>query len=464
MRTGFLQENCKNDFRKTIGYCKGKEEKDAPASGTMAVPEQEFLFLWEKRGDNMKFRLLRLELKRVLKPKRTWILLTLALLLSVLLAYLPTRFCYSGYADENGNEVRLTGLASIAYEKERQAGASGIVTPERVREAVEHYQDCLSRYGVRESYDLPESVYEREILPVTPLLHGVKEAFADPDTGMAPALMEIAPEQIDGYYDVCGERIASLMEMEQPESPSARRMAVEMYARVKKPFEVYAGFNSTVMDYQNIMGFLVLMLCAVIAAPVFSADCQSGADEILRCTKHGRARLGVVKVSASLLVSGAAFFICAVVYILTANSLFGWECAKTSVQMVYSIVTLAGINMGQLQKLFALAGFLSVLAQVSFTLFLSSRCRSTVTSLAAALVSAIAPTVICMTVPGKVSDWICSILPAGGTGIQASMLYAITDFRFLNIGALSLWTPYVIMGACLIEIPMFACLAVYSRK
>ena len=60
MRTGFLQENCKNDIKKTIGYCKGKEEKDAPASGTMAVPEQEFLLLREKRGDNMKFRLLRL--------------------------------------------------------------------------------------------------------------------------------------------------------------------------------------------------------------------------------------------------------------------------------------------------------------------------------------------------------------------------------------------------------------------
>ena len=151
-----MQENCKNDFSKTIGYCKGKEEKDAPASGTMAVPEQELFVFMRKKGDTMKFRLLRLELKRVLKPKRTWILLALALLLSVLLAYLPTGFCYSSYVDENGNEVSLTGLASIAYEKERQAGASGIVTPKRVREAVEHYQDCLNKYGVGESYDLPE--------------------------------------------------------------------------------------------------------------------------------------------------------------------------------------------------------------------------------------------------------------------------------------------------------------------
>lgn len=167
-------------------------------------------------------RILYLELKRVLKSKLTWILLALALLLSVLLAWLPTTYCYSNYTDEAGNEVNLTGLASIAHEKERQAEAAGIVTPQRVREAVETYQACLASYGVTESYDLPEGVYEREILPVAPLLHGVKEAFADPDTGMAPAIMEIDPEQIDDYYSVCEARIASLMKMEQPDIPDRK--------------------------------------------------------------------------------------------------------------------------------------------------------------------------------------------------------------------------------------------------
>ena len=89
-------------------------------------------------------RIFRLELKRVLKARLTWILLVLALLLSALLAYLPTTYCYSNYTDEAGNEINLTGLDSIAYEKERQADVSGIVTPERVREAVEIYQDRKS--------------------------------------------------------------------------------------------------------------------------------------------------------------------------------------------------------------------------------------------------------------------------------------------------------------------------------
>ena len=407
-------------------------------------------------------RIFPLELKRVLKSRLTWILLALALVLSVLLAWLPTTYCYSTYTDEAGNEINLTGLQSIAYEKERQADAAGIVTPERVREAVEIYQACLTSYGVAESYDLPEGVYEREILPIAPLLHGVKEAFADPDTGMAPTIMEIDPAQLDGYYSVCEGRIASLMAMEQPDSPAAQRKAVEMYQRVEKPFEVYPGMSSTILDYQNIMGFLVLLFCVVIAAPVFSADYQSGADDIFRCTRYGRAKLGAAKLLAALLISAAAFVLCAAVHILVVNSLFGWGCTKTSVQMLYSIVTLTGMNIGELQRLFAAAGLLSVLATVSFTLFLSSRCKTTVASLASGLVFCIAPAVLSMAAPGELSAWLCSILPASGTSIQASILYAITDFRFLSLGGLAVWTPYAMIGACIIEIPLFGFLAVRS--
>lgn len=131
-------------------------------------------------------RIFYLELKRVLKSKFTLILLALALLFSVLLAWLPVTYCYSNYTDEAGNEVNLTGLASIAYEKERQADAAGPVTPERVREAVETYQACLALYGVTESYELPEGVYEREILPIAPPAPRCKRGLCGPEHRNGP--------------------------------------------------------------------------------------------------------------------------------------------------------------------------------------------------------------------------------------------------------------------------------------
>lgn len=70
-------------------------------------------------------RILKLELKRILRTRLTLILLLLALLFSVILAYLPTTFTYSSYMDASGNQVELTGLASIRYEKELQAVITG---------------------------------------------------------------------------------------------------------------------------------------------------------------------------------------------------------------------------------------------------------------------------------------------------------------------------------------------------
>lgn len=85
------------------------------------------------------------------------------------------------------------------------------------------------------------------------------------------------------------------------------------------------------------------------------------------------------------------------------------------------------------------------------------------TSLAAALLLCIAPTVLYLTAPGPLAAWLGAILPAGGTGIQTSFLYAITDFTFLRLGSLSVWTPWVILAACAVEIPLFSLLAVRSH-
>ena len=100
-------------------------------------------------------RIFKLEWKRIMKTKMTWVLLLLALLLSIVSAYLPVTYCYSSYQEADGTETVLKGVASIAYEKKRQAAAAGVVTPKIVQKAVEAYQACLEKYGVDQSYDLP---------------------------------------------------------------------------------------------------------------------------------------------------------------------------------------------------------------------------------------------------------------------------------------------------------------------
>lgn len=407
-------------------------------------------------------RLLLLELKRILKTRVTMILLLFSLCLTFFMAYIPTTFSYHEYMDADGNKVKLAGLASIRYEKELQADLAGDVTPDKVRQAVERYQACLTKYGVESSYDLPEGVYEAEIMPYAPLLHGVREIFADPASGIAPSIMEIDPGKIDDFYGQCERRNASLLKQEQREHPAAQALAQEMYREVEKPFRFFPGYNSNPMDYQIIIAFLILLFCTVITAPVFTSDYQTGADDILRCTKHGKTRLAAVKILSALLICTVAFSLCSFIYIAVSNSLFGWECTKNSMQMIYSVVNLPNMTIGQLQRFLAVSGLLCVTAAVSFTLFLSSKFKNMVVSLSVALLFCILPIIVYMALPTAIGNWIYPVIPAGGVGLQASILYAVIDFDFWNIGDFSIWLPYVMLGAYVIEIPVFIILTIWS--
>ena len=407
-------------------------------------------------------RLMKLELKRVLKTRLTLILLTFSLVLSLVMAYIPTTFSYVSYLDDNGNTIKLLGLDAVQYLKTLQSDTAGEVTPQKVRQAVEDYQTCLTKYGVENTYDLPEGVYEAEILPYAPLLHGVREAFADPDSGIAPSLMDIDPKKIEDFYSACEARLDSLMKLEQRDHPRAQEAAKRLYNRVEMPYQLYPGYNTDAMDYQLLLSFLIVLFCTVIAAPIFTSDYQTGADDIYRCTKYGRVKFAITKLLSALLICGTAFSLCAVVFLLVSNSLYGWECTKTSMQMLYSIVNLPNLNLGQLQWICAGGYLLCLLATVSFTLFLSSRLRNVVASLSVSLVCCILPVILYVALPSEIGQWIYTILPAGGVALQTSFLYTLVDFAFWNMGNLAIWTPYVMLGAYCVEIPLFLCLAVYS--
>ncbi len=44
--------------------------------------------------------------------------------------------------------------------------------------------------------------------------------------------------------------------------------------------------------------------------------------------------------------------------------------------------------------------------------------------------------------------------------MQNSLLYQLTSFNYLHIGAISIWTPYIIMATAVIEIPVFLFLTI----
>lgn len=314
-----------------------------------------------------------------------------------------------------------------------------------------------------DTYELPEEADTKGLLPYWDYVHGIREAFADEETGIAPALTEINPKDTEQYYEKVSRRTEALLKMEQTDSVSAQKKATAMYDEVEKPFQYYSGISSNSMDYQILLIYIITILCVVIAAPVFTSDYQTGADDILRCTKHGRRRMAVCKILSALLICGGAFLLCSVVWILITNALFGWESTKTSIQFIFSVSSLPNLTIGEAQWVNLAASFVMFLAIVSFALYLSTKMRSTVSALAVALLFCILPMLATNVFPGELGLWLQSILPGGGIGMGNSFLYALIDFKFLNLGNLAVWTPYALVFFAVIQIPVFLGMAVYSH-
>lgn len=404
-----------------------------------------------------------LEIKRVLRTRTTWLLLAASLALSGIMAWLPVTFESRYISGLDGTEqTEVKGMDAIRLSRDAQADLRGPITREQLRTALETAQKTLSAAGKAYTYQLSPDIYQENILPIAPLLPRITEVYADPDTGMSPGLTDLAPEQLDHYYESCVTHLDDLMKLEQKEHPAAREKARALYAKVPMPFVFYPGYNSNAYDYQLLLFFLVVLFCIVIAAPVFSAEYQTQADDILRCTKYGKARLAVVKLLSAALITSAAFLCCAAVYLVLSNSFFGWDMLQTSMQLVFSSVSLGGMNIGQLQLAVTAAGWASLLASVSFTLFLSTRCKNTVTALALALLFFLAPIILFMASSGNAVSWLRCLLPSGGVSILGGIAGELTDFNFLHLGKFSIWAPYVIAAASLIEIPVFLAAAVWS--
>lgn len=405
-------------------------------------------------------RVFALELKRVLKTRVTWLLLAATLGLTVWLAWLPTTFHSFHVTEENGQRIDYHGMSLIQKKKELQAPITGVLTPDRLRMAVEQAQACLRDNQMEFEYDLPDRPYVYGYLPVSPVIPKVKEAYADFGSGMAPELLDIDPAAVEQFYPQCQMQLAALIQREQENHPEAEVLAETLYDRVEKPFTFYPGFSTDAIDYQVMLAMVLMIICIVIAAPVFSSDYQTGADDILRCTRQGRLPLGLAKAGAAVVICGLTFGLCAGLYILISNTLFGWETTKTSVQMLYSAMSLTPMNVGQLKLSGAVVGLLCLLNTVALTLLLSASIKNSMVSMAVSLMAGISPMILCGMSSRSLFQWLVYLLPSQGLNIQNNFIYELLSFDFLYLGRHAFWTPHVTIAFAILELPLLLFLAV----
>lgn len=405
-------------------------------------------------------RMLKVELKRILKSRTTIVLMIAGICLSALLAVTPILFVSADVYDDNGNVQELNGISAIRYWREITAPSDGEVTPDKLKAALATYQEFIEKYGNPESENFPRDIYKENISPINNLLRLLPVTYSDfVDGNLIPrGLTDIDLDELDSFYEACDTRLENVIKVDR-ESESTRQKAVSLYSKVDRPFELYAGYTRDAFDYLCFSIMFLVIIGAVLSAPLFSENYESGADHILRCTKYGRGKLARTKVIANMLPSILIYVVSITVHLLISDLSFGTITLKTSVQALYDTISLPNLNLFQLQIVLAVGGLITLISVNAFTYFLSAKLERVAGTICITLLATVAPLFISAAAG---TNWVSSILPAGGIGLTNNLLMQLVDFRFLHLGTHSFWTPQVTMLFTIIWIPVFLILAVRS--
>lgn len=405
-------------------------------------------------------RMLQAELKRIIKSKRFIITIMVGICLSALLAAVPIMFVGANIYCADGTVQELNGISAIHHWRNIKSYVDGEVTPEKLKAALTTYQDCVATYGDPDHGDIPQDVYLSKITPVEDLLRLLPVTYSEFSNGnLIPRNMAtISPEEIDSFYSACDERLENVIKVER-EPESTKKAAGSLYSRVNRPFMLYPGYSRDAFDYLSLDIMFLVIIGVVLGAPIFSDNYETGADHILRCTKNGRGKLARTKVIGNMIPCILMYIVAISIHLLISDLSFGTTTLKTSVQALYDTISLPNMNLFQLQMALVFAGLLTLISTSAFAYYLSSKLDRTAVTLTISLLATLAPIFIFVAAG---NNWVSSILPAGGIGLNNNLLMQLMDFRFLHLGSQSFWVPQVTMLFTILWIPVFLVFAVHS--
>lgn len=404
-------------------------------------------------------RILLLEMKRVIQSRMAWMLLAIAIALSVIISYQVISDAQYTYVDKNGQQVKITGMEAIRADKKQMQPYEGAVTNEKLQNVLKTCQYVYKKYGANVA-NIPQSIYYDKIAPNDYLLNMIGMVYPE-SGGYFEALSKVNPNSLSNFYQRRSEMLKSQLEEQYPGNKNVLQEVQNLNLKVKAPFILKEGYTSNNSYNLCILLFLLVVICAMIVSPIFSAEYQNGSDDILRCTKNGHIKLAIAKLCSSLLIILAMFTVCILIFVLTVNSAYGWDSMQTSVQIM-SALSFVPLTVGQEQGLTILAGLLTLLATACFILFVSAKCQHSTTSLIIAIAFCILPAILHSVWHGNIAEFLTCVLPTGGTGISDNFFSQLNGAQFIQIGPFNIWSPYLTAGAAILEFPLFFILSIHA--
>jgi len=401
-------------------------------------------------------RLYYLEMKRLIRTKSVWILMIAMVVLAAVMAYVPVTFIRA-YKTDAGNVQAVTGVQAVKISKETRKDMEGEVTEEKIRQAIRVLNEMYQEYGSSFMEEVPADVYAEKIYPIMPVLNVIEQVLVPDGKNLYNMeAFDVKEEDAATIYEKYREEIQGLSQ-----NPELVKEMQKISGSVKTPFTYESGMTLETVDYYTISLFLVMFAFIVIASPVYAAEYQTGADDVIRCTKNGRVRIAVTKILVTFTLAVATFVASSLTFVAVLYILYGGSGFGTSIQMGY-VFYLPALTIGSMLKLQIAGGVLFTLATVSFVLFLSSKCKNVQTALISAFGIAILPMILNMAGNNNVLNIMRCILPTGGFGLINGLQSELMARNFALVAGHYIWLPYILLVAAAVAVPVFVGLTIVS--
>ena len=262
----------------------------------------------------------------------------------------------------------MKGREALDREAKNQGQFQGEITEEKLLASVQRWKDFTANY----EGGLPDGIYDERVTAsdycenvsnVSGILNRICEGMGGPgyrhsprarrpDRGAGDRFLRPVQAAHKGSHLSGGRRA----ECPHEQRPSGRRWPFT--TRAEMPFTYEPGLTANAIEYVGIYVFLLVLICTFILVPVFASDCQTRADQILRCARDGRGRLAVSRILAGLLLAGVLYVVCMALFLLLLNASFDFRGLDTSLQLLVSVSVFLPLTVGQMELLIGAAGFL----------------------------------------------------------------------------------------------------------
>lgn len=322
-------------------------------------------------------RIIKFELKKILRSKLTMGVLILSFLL-IIYSFLPKMLKYTFY-DGNGNQIEKH--KGVVLEKEvRNKIFSKLQTNEEIQLNIqklsENYVAEKNKTGFQFEKALSKDIYYGFYKPREGYFHWIAENYvSNPFDYWNPHDLAVKSNELDDFYIQRQEKVQN-------------RLNTMKYSKVEKEYwDKKANITKGPYKYGYFHGWyhinesldifaLVIIAIGIAISGVYSNEHETGADAVLLSSKYGKTKLVVGKIIASLIFSVCTVLLGMLLCIIPILLFFGTEGWDLPIQILSTDI-LYNWNLLEMIGIRIFMTILSALVITTIALTLSSTIKKT---------------------------------------------------------------------------------------